>query len=1453
MSNDSSKPLLDAAYPVALFPVRLETRYVLGDATTGAGTLLQVRVYPDGALLADTHDPALSGTEQLAAAQYASSIAASPGDAAHLFGSLCDRFGEPRAAYIASQATTATAPTNPPDPSGRSVPTALLLPDRWYAVAYRAGQRVAEGWSNPIQGPVQLGPSFAGDTPPTIGDGQAQPALEESLKWLYDFSAAQSIGMALTLTLDNATPLDRLVVVGLREANDPAAAASAVNDWVTKQRYSHGFALVPQGTPTRNANGVASGYTTKPSSHDEAYAALNGGLFNAGDGSDGDVFSSALGLPALLSNVAGAGGRDQKDSGDMVTALWPVTWGYFLETMMAPYPVSPPAAQPSPMFSTDQIAWARRHAIDRLRPRGPLPAFRVGELVYGVLPVTTVESYSTSNANEKAVVGFLNKARPLWEQAQSSAVRLGMSADPESDLLAVLRQTPSSSFFAVEPIRGADFFDRLQSFLSVNFFLPNWRDLRGGLSDALFGRVGLSGRPRLAYATMEASSGQGFVPLNVPMVAPVLSEASWTNDPDNFVQWMQSKATYTDLRDDVNFSGNKAVLLYKILRHSVLLAYGAAARFGYFPLLGWFERELVNLASIATQNPPTIWNILDRIPAAETTAAGSLLTTLMQGTATVGASDARQPFVELRDSLCNLAMLSTAALDRAVTETLDTASFRLDAWITSFATLRLSELRAATPANVWVGAYGWIDGLGPAGPATPATPPAGYLGGALTSDPENGGFIVAPSLRHAKTAAVLRSGQLAHDAALGVGTMAFDVSSARVRAAQHLIEGIQSGQPLGALLGYQLERALHESALDQYIAPLRSLYPLIVGKRPDTVSTLPAESLGPSNVVDGVLLHKSFVSGDCPFGQNGLPAPDASDFQGLCLALEGLDEAYAAVSDVLIAEGVHQLVNGSPARANAALAAISAGDSVSTDLEVLTTPRSGLSITHRLGILLDASTSTSDWPTGSADRHLRALAEPRLDSWLGRWLGDPHAVRCAAQAVDPANGNAPVGTPLDVSLDKLDLSPLDVMALASQSDTTELSARIVSYAASIDATHPYEVVFGAASSWSPTDVDFPTFFASARRLKALVTLGRPMDARDLALTSDGSSTTGIDVTELGARITAAIKGLGDAITALSTSTSMPQYRTALWRASYFGVSGAVPSANDADIPVQVKAASATLTARQKVADQLSAALAAPGAPSDPTGTSADPGLTALTNATAMVRAIFGSDFVIVPQFLAASPTAVQAAFATDLSNPSGDPLPVVTWLQQVARIRRPADILNAAVSSSEALTGGSFLSFSVCQLSPRQTDPKAWVGFAPPVGPGIVSTALVAVGTPTAAAPLAGLLLDQWTETTPNANEMAGVTFNYDTPTNRSPHAVLLAVPAAKPAPLWSYDSIEAVVSEALALAKLRAVDSTALFSAKPSPTQPNLNQYLPATYLAANTSNETISTRFDDIVPTSE
>ena len=120
-------------------------------------------------------------------------------------------------------------------------------------------------------------------------------------------------------------------------------------------------------------------------------------------------------------------------------------------------------------------------------------------------------------------------------------------------------------------------------------------------------------------------------------------------------------------------------------------------------------------------------------------------------------------------------VLIEADLDQrriVVAETLDCASHRFDAWVGSVPAARLRRQRAATPAGVLLGAYGWVENLEPEVATSRA-----------------GGYLHAPSLAHAATAGVLRSGYLTHNPnAAGVGALTIDLSSARVRRALELLE-----------------------------------------------------------------------------------------------------------------------------------------------------------------------------------------------------------------------------------------------------------------------------------------------------------------------------------------------------------------------------------------------------------------------------------------------------------------------------------------------------------------------------------------------------------------------------------------------------------------------------------------------------------------------------------------
>ena len=122
----------------------------------------------------------------------------------------------------------------------------------------------------------------------------------------------------------------------------------------------------------------------------------------------------------------------------------------------------------------------------------------------------------------------------------------------------------------------------------------------------------------------------------------------------------------------------------------------------------------------------------------------------------------------------------------------------------------------------------------------------------------------------------------------------------------------------------------------------------------------------------------------------------------LAVELDRLADSYDAVADLLLAESVHQNVLGNHERAAAALGALDR-QGRPPRVEFVRTPRTGKSYTQRLLVLIGDEAYPPSWPAPVRDP--RSQAEPRLNAWLARILGDPRRIRFTA-AVAGA-GHAP--------------------------------------------------------------------------------------------------------------------------------------------------------------------------------------------------------------------------------------------------------------------------------------------------------------------------------------------------------------------------------------------------------------------------------------------------------------
>src|SRR6185295_1203779 len=349
--------------------------------------------------------------------------------------------------------------------------------------------------------------------------------------------------------------------------------------------------------------------------------------------------------------------------------------------------------------------------------------------------------------------------------------------------------------------------------------------------------------------------------------------------------------------------------LYLILRHALLLEYWTAAanlNLRDNPIgLGWSLNRDQEIQKLAVMIPvPQFQNIWELLGAFLTGVTDQPLGTFLhelKSTPDPTIAPHVATLLEFRESLAHLQTLSAAKLQRASAGTLDLCSHRLDAWVTSIATKRLAEMRAANQNGILLGGYGWVMNLKPGPALTVETPPAGEQG-EFYRPANNPGFTHTPSLGQEATVAVLRSGHLTHASPEKQDLLTIDLSSARVRLAAWLLDGVRQGQPLGALLGYRFERRLQEAGLAQFISSFREVAPLVARKLEQTAQ--PVEKIAANNVVDGLLLQTKWKA------QPNLtslfssvekkPNPDHNQLHALEAELNLLDEAVDAVSDALL-------------------------------------------------------------------------------------------------------------------------------------------------------------------------------------------------------------------------------------------------------------------------------------------------------------------------------------------------------------------------------------------------------------------------------------------------------------------------------------------------------------------------------------------------------------------------
>ena len=1504
---------LSTATPLVLFPTRIETRFDLNPTAP----VMRLRIYPDE-IFANLHETAITRDEYAAAVQYYTEHDEGGVSEPEAWRQIIQQMSPERAAYVlrlmtptftggssgtsggTSHGTSGTSgggglqfPSNIVfKPSDFTRPGEGILPDRWIVTLIRQGTNPQTIIGPAIPEPLTLTPDPATKNPnelATVPGSNPPIQVDDELAWTVDFARAQAAGMAFTVSLTAAEAtvgtggFDRILVFGVKSSLDQNETPAMLEQLFDAHHYTRGLALVSQGTPTNNtednpsplpiddpdgtvsfaierANPPSQNTSSQVSGADALpdNTSKPGALPLNSDpdpSTDGSVLGWYLGVHnGVFQNIGGTNNQEQWRARQMAKLLFPGTLGYMVEQVLQPK-----------IFNSTQYTQIHDYFIGYVRGRGPCPAFRVGQVPYGVLPAISLAAWqkrgtSTGEAFEAAALDTIRLSTGIWKTAALTGVPVVNPASPSplQDLLQVLALYPSSREVRVRDGNGALTEYNTAALLGIDYQGPS--NTQQAIVGGVLKRIN---QPAWQFTLLGGMVFQDTANLvSIPLVAPAAFLSETQLVPPEFFQNLATTSTplvaalineqvalpFYDPTQPTTWL--KLTLFYKLVRQSLLwsrtrASFAPATKNGVTPanvevelntfvneLFVGFTPSLLLQESTATFTPPG--------------QPGGVVGDYSGVTSDLQVQDTAFALYALRNA-------STAEIDRLFSETLDVVSHRLDAWITAYANRRLLEMRLAqvsstmAPVGSYFGGYALVENVRPVSRTMANLP--GF--GAAETQAGNGGFIQAPSLTHATAAAVLRNGYLSYggETAATQTKYAFDLSSARVRAAREVLDELRAGQPLGAAFGYLFERAVQDNypvslGLDAYRFALRNYYPLVANKAGGTtvVPTSAVSQVAARNVVDGLALWRAFQANAVPFATaSDLPHPGTAAYNALTIEIGNLGNAIDGVSDLNVSEAVLQLIRANPTNAAGNLDALARGTRP-PDPQMALSQRGGTAATHRAALVFPAGETPAapGWPAvGTGSSFPRALAEPLLDAWAGSILGNPNNVT-AKVTMNPIAATGTT-TQVTVSLGALGLRPLDLIAIArtpATANTGSILDRRIATQAATQANDPTRTV-GTIDYTAPAGTrTIPQVVEVARALGALFGGARSLTSSDLVTASDAPA--GRDTTTT-ANLSAAQKLqtlAGNAAATLTTVATALANAVAVQSglagpltaaAAYFPDAFPAPGATDATLVFTAGAISATLQGRVAAAAK---AVASPATTAD----------AIIAQSEAQLQAVFGSDFVALPTITPPNAPELDQSLGarTTLLPPSpgvdNDHAPV-RFVQQAAQVYDGMSRYRT-LSLYLGAFGITPPRLDVAQLP--YTPGEQWIGlpFAPtnPPAPGRLSLLLYSFG---AAAPdptlgWNGLVIDDWVETIPDPTEQTGLAFNYDNPGAEAAQAVLV-LPPSSTATVWQQGDIVATLGETLDLAKMRSVDLQLL----------GLGQLVPAIYLANNLQATTIVSSF--------
>jgi hypothetical protein len=822
----------------------------------------------------------------------------------------------------------------------------------------------------------------------------------------------------------------------------------------------------------------------------------------------------------------------------------------------------------------------------------------------------------------------------------------------------------------------------------------------------------------------------------------------------------------------------------------------------------------------------------------------------------------------IRQSINTLKRVSTTALDILMAEHVDLCTYRLDAWLLAFVVKRLQQQRSSQPNGVFLGAYGYVENLRPDS-AKEELKDAQILSNfkldankPLYHDTNNQGFIHGPSIGQAIAAAVLRNAFMTNNTGEEdvANRLAVNISSARVRMAMQLVEGLRNGQELGAILGFQFERGLHDRyqtiELDKYIQPFRQAFPLqqpvdeTANGKPTYISLV----VNGSAILDKVYTAVSWLDYNNNTSKDSTIAdllkdnnfakvpPEISSvidknlggdnkalvYKCIIEEIDRMADAFDALGDLAISESVYQMVQGNHVRASAMLTALSDGHNI-PDPQIIDTARGGAVVTQRMVLnFAPKNTSTAKAAGWGSTSTVRALTEPTFNNWLGQTLGPAKNIKYVLKKVDV---NKKV-TKKSLSITSLNMQPLDFVSIPGAE--VELQEILINSfrKANNDFVSVYSInIKERDKTWTLDDKSISEIYILVRHIRNMISNVKYAGDSDLRLPNDPvnpDNPGNWDIDELNKRVTGAYKSLQlfiqdvaaepflkDVLSGKTAVTDVVLNSSDIGKTyAHLNIAVFLGIPHALSIPFDATASETQrgTTLLQQLVNIYNQALER-----ESDATNAFTALVAVTSAKLKVqklvelnKIILGKNAIVNPLYKPLNVTNIN----TELALPStqkiarnGGTLVMEDWLQNVSKVRPRVYDMSMVIQTTD------IYNLPVPRMEPAQLPYVAgdyWLGIEYPSSytpPGhSLSLLLINPGEVQKTGVHSGFIIDEWIEMIPGKQQTTGITFNYNNPNASPPQSLLLAV-TPQITNQWTWDDLVYTIVDTVELAKNRAVE----------------------------------------------